>query len=417
MKSKVWLLASGIVGLVLSVSGGAQADAYGVLPLEKNNLWVYQTNNPAGEMGVHTLSVKEEAYLGGGWYANDLSGLLRSTTRIWDHVGSWDMWVYDNSNFSKIFRFGAHVGNEWAFRTNACDSYQVRYLANNHEITVPAGTFVNARQYDFTNTPAANVKCAGPALEAIEIIDGVGPVFLKTSEKKSSLMYAYVDSKEVAVGPHETRVLEGVESTMVFNANVFSHEGTAERLGVAFVVRNVSKATKTFSYNNGQAFEIDVFDEKGALVRRWSDNQFFTQALWNFSLAPKETRVFYGSIELSATASGSLLNGTHQVVGYLTNNEGSGKHSVNIQVTDTGSSEANCGKLSCNPKSDYCQVVYPGIQPAPELGLDFGPSFSCQAIPEKCTEDRSCTCLESNVFSNACSEDKTGLLTSSIYAP
>lgn len=341
-------VAVGVMWAVMLAAGTARADhtAYQNLPLEKGNVWVFITDHEGylvGDTQTRTMAVDAEQYLGGGWYANRLAGLFAPGAPVWmyDHAAGSDMWVHDGNAWSTALRFGAETGQRWSFRANACAAYDVQAY-DTAGITTPAGQFDDVRGFSLTFTPDPRVLCAGPVLRSLITAPGVGPIAFSTNERKGHLLYARVGGEVVAAAPNATRTLDGVETTLLvaedrlehptFNCVTTPCDAPAAQLNVAFVVRNVSDKAITFSFDNGQAFEIDIWDGD-QLVRRYSDDRAFTMALWQFSLAPGETRVLSGYLPFARTADGSPLSGTFQVVGYLKNTEGAGKLSLDVEAT------------------------------------------------------------------------------------
>ena len=155
-------------------------------------------------------------------------------------------------------------------------------------------------------------------------------------------MYARVNGNVVAAAPNVSRELDGVETTLLvaedslvhptFNCVTAPCQQPTAALVFSFVVRNVSDADISFSFSNGQAFEVDLFSGNDN-VRRYSDGRGFTMALWDFSLAPGEARVFHGQMPLSQFDGDSPVVGQLQIVGYLVNTEGASKLSLDVEAS------------------------------------------------------------------------------------
>lgn len=343
--SKNLLAISALCGALLVTSAAHAQSAYHNFPLEKGNTWVYITDSEGylvGDTGTRMIHVDREWYLGGNWYANRLNGLFSpdSSVIMYDRTGYPNMWVHDGSAWSIALRFAAAIGDLWSFRATACDAFDVqRYDTAGSTITVPAGDFTDTLGFTFTHTPDPAARCAGPALRSLITVPGLGPIAFSTDQHKGHLLYARIDDTVVAAAPHNARTLDGIETTLLVAEDQLVHEsivcittpciGPAAQLNVAFIVRNTSTTTKTFSFTDGQAFEIDLWvgDEN---VRSYSDGRLFTEALWSFTLAPGESRVFSGHLPLSRFDDSTPLVGDVQVVGFMKNTEGAGKLDITV---------------------------------------------------------------------------------------
>jgi len=68
---------------------------------------------------------------------------------------------------------------------------------------------------------------------------------------------------------------------------------------------------------------------------------------------------------------------------------------------------------TCSAPSQYCDIVVPGVPDAPVI-------FGCPAVPEACTDDYSCECLEAEGLVEegaSCEADDVGGLSVVFYAP
>ncbi|MCO4744752.1 MAG: hypothetical protein KC912_08185 [Proteobacteria bacterium] len=332
----------GVVALAASTSAvAAPVTAYDYFPLEEGNTWVYATDNQGYlvDTEVAVISASNEAYLGGGWYVNEVTGLFGAPHDVYDHANRSTMWLY-NSGWQHVFDFDAPVGASWSMDAGACDTYDVTVRPAG-TATTPAGEFADLVDFGFTQIPDANVRCAGPGLSQVRFAPGIGPVDFSANNRKAHLLYARVNGAVAASGPRVTRTLDGIETSIVLTEDALTQphgvycfttpcpQPVAE-LGFAFVLTNVSSTAQTLNFTSGQRFEIDLFDGEGANVLSWSDNQFFTQATSTVTLAAGQTEVFYGTLDIGID--GAQITGDFQAVGYMVNTEGAGKQAIDFTV-------------------------------------------------------------------------------------
>ncbi|TNE90427.1 MAG: hypothetical protein EP330_08000 [Deltaproteobacteria bacterium] len=318
----------------------APVTAYGWFPLEEGNTWVYASDNQGYlvDTQVEVISSSDEAYLGNGWYVNYVDGLFADGWDMYDRTNQSEMWLYNNG-WQHVFDFDAATGDSWTANAGACDTYNVS-ARNGDTATTPAGVFTNVKAYAFDRITDPTVRCGAAGLGQVRFAEGIGPVDYTKDGRKAHLLYARTNGTVVAAGPHETRTLDGLETSMVLTSDALTQPHGVQcitwpcpqplvEVGVAFTVTNVSGATKTLTFGNGQKFEIDLFDGEGAHILSWSDDKFFTQAVETLTLEAGQTEVFYGTLDLGVD--GSQITGDFQAVGYL-KAPNSGKLAVDLNV-------------------------------------------------------------------------------------
>lgn len=402
------ITAAAIAAITALAPASAAATAYDNFPLEDNNLWVYLSQDQNGATTTRELSVTAEAYLGGGWYANRLDGMFRQPQWVWDHVYDDRMWVHDGTDFQEIFDFAAAPGDTFDVIFSACDGNTVEYQGQVGSYDVPAGSFVGTYEFDmgWTGNPPPHVRCDTTGFRHVSFAEGIGPVYAETSTTTDELLYAYVDGQVVAAGHNDQRVLDGVETAMVVSADTFA---SGDLASIALIVRNVDSGDKTFGFATGQRIEFDLFDNAtGEHVRSWSDGRFFTQATNSFTLAPAETEVLFGQLELTDFDTGAPLSGSYQLVGYL-NTPGAGKLSVDITIEGPAAGSFACGDETCDAATEYCQSHIPGVPPPPFVEY---PLYSCNPLPTECAAAPSCdACFgpDVGIYQSCAGDAATGL--------
>jgi hypothetical protein len=96
---------------------------------------------------------------------------------------------------------------------------------------------------------------------------------------------ASCDSTTSPAGPLNRAQLKAAELQMVVS---ITRSGVG-RMDFRIGLQNVGQEEATLGFVDGQFFEIDVTDQSGNLVWRWSRDKAFTDALWSLKLGPGES--------------------------------------------------------------------------------------------------------------------------------
>jgi hypothetical protein len=78
-------------------------------------------------------------------------------------------------------------------------------------------------------------------------------------------------------------------------------------LAVALIVRNTGDAPIAFTFKTTQRFEIELVDDAGDVVARWSTGRIFADAVSTEQLAPHTSWRFQGELPLPNGNSGQYL--------------------------------------------------------------------------------------------------------------
>lgn len=78
-------------------------------------------------------------------------------------------------------------------------------------------------------------------------------------------------------------------------------------LAVALTVRNAGDAPIPFTFNSTQRFEIELVDDAGDVVTRWSTGKVFGDAVSTEQLAPHTSWRFCGQLPLPNGNSGQYI--------------------------------------------------------------------------------------------------------------
>lgn len=350
------LISFGVAAGLLTLSTPAiagQPTAYDYFPMDADNVWIFHTVEDKTDHRLDTVEVESSVYAGGGWYASSLAGLFTAAIPVWDWFSGATMLTHDGYAWSQFLDFDAAYGANWAMRSGPCTAYDVEFI-NGADAVTPAGSFIAPKTFNFSFTPDANVKCASTPIQQVAFAQDVGLVTIDREYSTSDLLFSRVDGVVVAAGAGETRYdAAGIGYSMALVADEITQPHTiycitqpcyqpVETLRLALILENLTDQTITRTYNDGQAFDLDLFDQAAKSdpnVTSWSDGRFFTQAFWQLTLEPGEREVYLVEVPLVATkgpTQGANLAGEYQVVGYFAGVDedgvGAPKLSTTIQV-------------------------------------------------------------------------------------
>ncbi len=78
-------------------------------------------------------------------------------------------------------------------------------------------------------------------------------------------------------------------------------------------LRNFTDRKASFTFNTGQKFELELVDDEGSVVFKWSRGQMFTQAIQRIELEPGEIKTWTARINTSG-----LRSESYRLEGWLT---------------------------------------------------------------------------------------------------
>lgn len=286
-------------------------------PMAEGNEWTFQ-----GEKGtVHTIRVE----LRDGnlmW----VSG-LREVPTWFGHSATYPnnlyVWNDEYQGWSYHTRFGFQY-TSWIYQpSGACERYQAKRDVTGVRVQTPAGEFSGARTVAYTLLTPKDALCAPRfGMRSITFAPDVGPVrFVSfTTNETFVLTQATIGGKAFPAAPAGVAVrVSSDEATYVNVANTIrcitypcpSNAVTAEATFTLEVTNN-GTTPRTFEFSTGQHFDFELVDANGKVVKAWSDDRGFIQAVTQMTLGAGATKRYTGAVMLE-DRDGLQLDGTYTV--------------------------------------------------------------------------------------------------------
>jgi len=98
-------------------------------------------------------------------------------------------------------------------------------------------------------------------------------------------------------------------------------------------VENGGSATETLNFTCAQFFDIEVTDQSGKLVWRWSNDKYFAAVLWSLELSPGESSAQETVWNLTGSDQKPLSSGSYTAKIYITSSPRDGGLSSVIRLT------------------------------------------------------------------------------------
>lgn len=290
-------------------------------PMEEGNEWTF-----AGDQGsVHTIRVE---YRDGNlmW----VSGLRKAPTWF-GHSAAYPNNLYVWNEGAQTWGYHSRFGflyTPWLYQpsTNPCERYRGERVDSGVEVKTPAGVFSGARTIGYTYLTPKDKLCPPLfGMRSITYAPDVGPVrFVSSATNETFLLtHARVGETELPVAPVSDLRVE-VSSNAASYVNVPntircitwpcpSNAVTAEAV-FTLDVTHTATTSRTYTFSSGQQFDFELIDQNGKVVKAWSDDRGFTQALTYLTFGAGETARFTGTVSLE-DRQGQQLEGTYTVLG------------------------------------------------------------------------------------------------------
>jgi hypothetical protein len=279
-------------------------------PMAKGNTWTFQSNRGATRT-IRISSFDQGVAAVSGLFETPSSLGLNSATSntlfLWDAAArSWKAWL----------RFGFEK-SAWNVGTEPCTGAKLSRSATGTPVMSAAGTFTETRTIQVEQIPSPLALCQPPAFTELTFAADVGLVAFRTGfGERFVLSSALVGGKSYPAKSEVKSALSLDQTTYVNKPNTIrcvttpcpTNEVTAVAK-VEFSVQNTSSASLTWNFNTGCQFDVELVFANGALVKRWSDGRFCTQALTKLTLAPGATKTYTAEMSLTDTE-GFQLDGT-----------------------------------------------------------------------------------------------------------
>jgi hypothetical protein len=275
-------------------------------PMQEGNSWTFE--KPTGEVRKVTF---EGVYDGIGY----MDGLI--TNGRWMGTSktapnSFYSWIEATNTWEPFIRFGYAV-TSWDFGAGACNAYTVKRGPAVASVKTPAGTFTGTRTIVFDRKPSPTARCQPPSFTELTFAPGVGLIAIDTYDGKFFLTQAVVNGKAIPAASTikgslklDKAIYVNKPNTIVCITTPCPGNAVTAIAKATYTVTNQGTKSQTFQFNTGCQFDIQLVDDKGTTARSLSANQFCTQSLTNFTLAPNASKTFTADVPLE-NAQGQLL--------------------------------------------------------------------------------------------------------------
>ena len=271
-------------GVLLCVCSFAASPDY--FPLHPGNQWVYRCTGLCGEP-LLVAGVTRADYIGGRWYSVFEGFSRREAFLRQDDDGT--VWALDRTTGreSPWYSFSTPVGQSYDTSVDTC-SRRATVASRNNRYEGPAGVFPETLQVLYSPSPCMD---AGLTEEIFYRWTGLVRRTETTigGPRTYDLIYARTAGATVISQPelHFSLTLDKA----VYTANLMppiDPNLSVPRLTARLTLRNTTDKPVTLDFGSGQRYDLEIKDEKGAVVHRWSDGMAFTMALGREDFGPGE---------------------------------------------------------------------------------------------------------------------------------
>jgi len=291
---------------ILALALPTMASANDYLPLAKGDTGVFEGEVIDGNAQLDNRTARITNVQGNWRHFSDFLG----TGARWVWSDGTEVYILNSagSGAQRLFNANSSVGTSFSAGINSC--VQGGTISQKNLSLELAGTVVNdAIRVDFNNV-------CGEGLKSAWFAPGVGPVKWMVAPANMSLERHYY---RLAAGringqtyPRQVGSTQ-VDIHLAGGRMLLSSENYISELPVWIEVRNQSESAQNLAFNSSQIMEVEVFDANGDLVKRWSDNRIFSQALMNIELAAGESRWFGERLQLKNSNGEPLVLGSYEV--------------------------------------------------------------------------------------------------------
>ncbi len=285
-------------------------------PLHPGNEWVYRCTGLCGEP-LHVARVSRAEFIGGRWYSvfegfGAKEAFLRKD-------GDGDVWALDRASGqeSRWYAFSTPVGRSYDTSIDPC-TRKATVLSRNNRYEGPAGVFPEALQIIY---PPGLCMDAGLTEEIFYRWTGL---MLRTEAtiggpRTYTLLYARTAGATVISQPelHFSLTLD----KPVYTANLMPPVDpitSIPRLTARLTLRNTTDKPLTLDFTSGQRYDLEIRDDKGAVVLRWSDGRAFIMVLGRETIGPGEKN-YVIIVPLADKAGRPLAQGKYTAEAWIAN--------------------------------------------------------------------------------------------------
>lgn len=307
-----------VTGLLFLLCLTASAAGSGYFPLETGNQWVYRCSGLCGDT-LPVLSISKEAVYDGRhyWLFKGFSGgeaWLRE-----DDQGV--LWAYAPATGveNQWYAFLTAEGGSFATSVDPC-STSATLASRNYPFEGPAGSYPGSLRIVY---PLGPCRDAGLSEEFF----GRGVGLLRRTDttiagpRTYDLIYARTGGTTMVAQPELQFSLTLDRS--VYTANLMppiDPQTSIPQMTARLTLRNTTSQPLVLTFGSGQRYDLQLKNEGGEVVYRWSDGKMFTMAFGQERYGPGETNYTIVN-KLSGKDGKPLPAGTYVAEGWITCSE------------------------------------------------------------------------------------------------
>jgi len=255
-------------------------------PLHPGNEWVYRCTGLCGEP-LKVTRVSRAEYVKGVWYSVFEGFGVREAFLRQDQDGA--VWALDRETGreNRWYSFSTPTGQSYDTSIDPC-SRKATVFSRNNRYEGPAGVFPETLQITYPPGPCMD---AGLTEEIFYRWTGL----MRRTEttiggpRTYNLLYARTAGATVISQPelHFSLTLD----KPAYTANLMPPVDpvtSIPRLTARLTFRNTTDKPVTLTFASGQRYDLEIKDEKGAVVYRWSDGKAFTMIFGQETVGPGE---------------------------------------------------------------------------------------------------------------------------------
>ena len=295
-------------------------------PLHPGNQWVYRCSGLCGEP-LLVAGVTRADYIAGRWYSVLQGFGGREAFLRQDENGT--VWSLDRATGqeSRWYSFFTPVGQSYDTSIDPC-TRRATVSSRNNRYEGPAGAFPDTLQILYPPGPCMD---AGLTEEIFYRWTGL----MRRTEttiggpRTYDLIYARTSGVTVISQPelHFSLTLDKPVYTVNLMPPV-DPVASIPRFTARLTLRNTTDKPVILDFASGQRYDLEIKDEKGAVVYRWSDGRAFTMVLGRETFGPGEKN--FVIVERLAGKDGRpLAQGKYTAEAWITN---SGSQSFRASV-------------------------------------------------------------------------------------
>ena len=302
------------VGILL-VSCSLLAAGPDYFPLHPGNQWVYRCTGLCAEP-LSVIGISRMEFVAGKWYSL-LDGF--SGKQSWlrqDEDGT--VWALNTVTGSENlwYKFGTPEGGSYETSIDPC-SRRATMASRAYRYEGPAGKFPETLQVTYPLGPCAD---AGLTEEIFFQWTGLMRRAETTiaGQRTYDLVYARTGGVTVISQP-ELQFSLSLDRT-IYTANLMppvDPDLSIPKMTARLTLRNTTDKPITLQFASGQRYDLELRNEKGEVVYRWSDDKAFTMSLGQEVIGPGE-RDYVIIVPLRDKQAKPLAPGKYTATGWIT---------------------------------------------------------------------------------------------------